>query len=138
MGRLARDSNEDAVDEHCQRLGFQNGDISQFAADLLAIRNWERGNIPHFKPQIALDVLLYAFVSSRRSKPSPTKEAHLEIGHSQDRVRETITMLVNENWLLREPCRNDRRVVRLQPTEQTMRLVLQYEQYVRGFVNRPK
>jgi DNA-binding MarR family transcriptional regulator len=107
--------------------GVVTGELAHFATNMLKIRKWERANLPLLKPQIALDVLLYSMITATRSYPRPTKEVHLEIGYSQDRVRETIGMLVCDNWLAREPCLRDRRIVCLHPTDRAISLMREYE-----------
>ena len=122
-----RDTGHNEVDERHWGRDGEAADLAQFAAKLLTLRNWERSNLPHFRPQIALDILLYAIAASARAYPSPTKEVHLEIGYSQDRVRETIGALVSDHWLTRRSHTGDRRIFWLQPTDRAIRLIGQYE-----------
>ena len=98
----------------------------EFARRLLALRKWEKDNIPLLSPQIALDILLFSAAAMGVREPAPTKEFHLVTGHSKDRVRELMRELIDQGLLCDMPDSQDARVRRIVPTEAGLQLIGEY------------
>lgn len=98
----------------------------EFARRLLALRKWEKDNIPLLSPQIALDILLFCTAAMGVREPAPTKEFHLMTGHSKDRVREVMKELSEQGLIRCVPDARDARVRRVVPTDAGLQLIEEY------------
>lgn len=100
--------------------------LHEFARNMLLLRKWEKDHIPLLAPQIALDILLYSAASTGVREPVPTKEFHLVIGHSKDRVREVMRELTDQGLIRYLPDIRDARVKRISLTDAGLQLIEQY------------
>jgi len=92
------------------------------------VRKWERGNIPFLSPQIALDIAVYAAALRLEQRQMPSKNVHLTVGHSPDRVREVISELVADGWIERSADPRDRRIRLIRATDRLLDLMGAYAQ----------
>lgn len=106
-------------------------DARRFARRLLLLRAWEREHIPLLTPLISLDVLLLAASHDGARGALPVKTFHLALMHSQDRVREVIKHLVEDDWLRLDEDGSDGRVKSVRPTEKLMIMLDEYERSAR-------
>lgn len=102
-------------------------ELHKFVSDWMSLRRWERTSVPFASPQIALDVVLYAVAMRLEGREIPAKSAHLSVGHSADRVREIVSMLVAEGWLCRKPHPADGRIRLIEATDQLIGFMLKYK-----------
>lgn len=109
---------------------FVDPDLAGFAASVLKLREWERSRVPMFAPQIALDVILYAVANLSSGQLARTKDFHLAIGNSQDRVREVMRFLENDGWIRSEADPTDARLKRIAPCQKSIDLVATYQERV--------
>lgn len=93
---------------------------------LLARRIWERERFPLFKPQIALDIILYSTLQSERGSPACAKDFHIAIGSSPDRVRQVLNQLEHDGWIRSFADRQDARLRRIVPTARALEMVEEY------------
>ena len=107
---------------------FVDPDLASFAASMLKLREWERSRVPMFAPQIALDVILYAVANLSSGQMARTKDFHLAIGNSQDRVREVMRFLENDGWIRSEADPSDARLKRIAPCKKSIDLVASYQE----------
>ena len=73
--------------------------VKDFAKQLKAVREWERANLPLHQPQIVLDILIYSQLSGSEFPDAGMKDLHLNIQHSEDRVREVRKKLIKNGWM---------------------------------------
>lgn len=107
---------------------FVDPDLASFAASMLKLREWERSHVPMFAPQIALDIILYAVANMGVGRLARTKDFHLAIGNSQDRVREVMRFLENDGWIRSEADASDARLKRIAPSKKSIDLVASYQE----------
>ncbi len=93
---------------------------------LLSRRAWERQQLPLFKPQIAFDIILYCTLYAARNTPACTKDFHLAIGSSQDRVRQVLKELARDGWIYSLPDPLDARVRRIVPSAKALAMLDDY------------
>jgi hypothetical protein len=101
-----------------------------FAKKLKVIREWERANLPMNQPQIALDILIYGQLAGYEFGDAGMKDLHLNIQHSEDRVREVRKNLIMNGWLAIDPHGVDGRSKCIRPTP---RLTSLFEEYGKVF-----
>lgn len=97
---------------------------------MLLLRAWERDCLPLLTPLISVDVLLLAASRDGMNGAVPIKHFHLALNHSQDRVREVIKQLVEDDWLRIEADDTDGRVKSVRPTDRLMTMLGEYERSV--------
>ena len=108
--------------------GLVGSSTAEFAHKLMALRKWERENLPMFSPQIAVDVLLHCAASALDDEPAASKEFHLATGHSKDRVREVVQQLIDLGVVCYLVDPRDTRVKRVMLTPRGAALVERYRQ----------
>lgn len=115
--------------------GTEQAALHKFVSNWISLRRWERSSVPFSSPQIALDVALFATLMRLEGRVIPAKSAHLSVGHSADRAREIVNMLVADGWICRKSHPGDGRIRLLEATDQLVDLMMEYErgalQYVR-------
>lgn len=105
--------------------------LHSFLNAQLSIRKWERAHIPFLSPQIALDIVIYAAALRLEQRPLPSKNVHLTVGHSADRVREVLSELVAEGWIERVVDPSDRRIRLIRATDKLLNLMEDYAHQTR-------
>lgn len=100
--------------------------LPDFTEAVLSLRNWERTEIPFFSPQISLDVLLHVSAAALRNELAKVKDVHLAIGHSQDRIREVMKQLADNDWIELLPNARDGRSRIVVPTDKSLNLLDNY------------
>lgn len=106
--------------------------LHSFLNATLAVRKWERANVPFLSPQIALDIAIYAAALRLEQRQLPSKNVHLTVGHSADRVREVISELVAEGWIERIVHPSDRRIRLIRATDKLLDLMNDYAHQTRA------
>lgn len=105
--------------------------LSAFCHFIIRMRSWEREQAPLFTPQLGFDVTVFAVALAHSGSPACTKDFHLALNASRDRIREVILSLVKKNYLCCKVDPNDFRRKLVLPTQQAVDLV---EEYRRQFV----
>lgn len=90
----------------------------QIAKQLLAIRTWERRNIPLANSLMAAEIL-YLITARANDVPLRVKDLYLALGYSEARIRQILHALADDGWLLIERHGVDGRMRRLCHTERT-------------------
>lgn len=106
--------------------GLIDATTAEFAHKLMALRKWERENLPMFSPQIAMDVLLHCASSALYDEPAATKEFYLTTGYSKDRLREIAQQLIDQGLVCYLIDPQDTRVKRVMLTPKGALLVDRY------------
>lgn len=90
----------------------------EIAFQLLAIRSWERRNLPLANSLMAAEIL-YFVTAKAGSEPVRVKDLHLTLGYSEARVRQILHALTDGGWIAIEKHGDDARMRSLRYTEQT-------------------
>lgn len=90
---------------------------------LTALRRWETKHIPLSTPKISLDLILLCCL---HEAGIPVKRIIHELGHSADRIRETLKELEIDGWIMTRanPC--DSRAKIAYVTEKARSLMLEH------------
>lgn len=90
----------------------------EIAFQLLAIRSWERRNLPLANSLMAAEIL-YFVTAKAGSEPVRVKDLHLTLGYSEARVRQILHALSDGGWIAIERHGDDARMRSLRHTERT-------------------
>ncbi len=90
----------------------------EIARQLLAIRSWERKNLPMANSLMAAEVI-YLITSNAAADPVRVKDLHLTLGYSEARVRQILHALAEDGWLSVERHGIDGRMRSIRHTKRT-------------------
>lgn len=90
----------------------------EIATQLLAIRSWERRNLPLANSLMAAEIL-YLVTAKAGAELVRVKDLHLALGYSEARVRQVLHSLSDGGWIAIERHGDDARMRSLSHTEQT-------------------
>ena len=93
------------------------------AEQLLAIRSWERRNLPLANSLMAAE-MLYLITSRNSDSPIRVKDLYLALGYSEARIRQILHALADDGWLMINRHGDDGRMRSLLPTERTLIVLL--------------
>ena len=105
--------------------------VKDFAKQLKAVRGRELANLSPHQPQIALDILIYSQLAGSDFPDAGMKDLHLNIQHSEDRVREVRKNLIKNGWMDIDAHGVDGCSKCIRPAPRLISLFEEYQKFVR-------